>query len=166
MKHKLDCRSFSTKCVITVTNSRHRMTVSNSAEKACSKLLKPLHNCLKATRIRFSLRKKLECQYFIQRIFGSQNSTTDCASRKFFRRTKIGGKYGYRLQIGAVILTACYTYLVTATASGWLGRQIRRQQVRQWASSIQHRLLRSLHMIITAIIDFIIITMIYSLSIE
>jgi len=45
IKLKFDCWPFSTKCVITVTNSRHRMTVSNSAEKACSKLFHPSHNC-------------------------------------------------------------------------------------------------------------------------
>ena len=47
MKLKFDCWPFSTGCVITVTDSRHRMIVSNSAEKACSKLFKPSHNCLK-----------------------------------------------------------------------------------------------------------------------
>jgi len=45
MKLKFDCWPFSTKCVITVTNSQHRMTGSNSAEKAGGKLFKPSHNC-------------------------------------------------------------------------------------------------------------------------
>jgi len=36
MKLKFDCWTSSTKCVITATNSRHRVTGSDSAEKACS----------------------------------------------------------------------------------------------------------------------------------
>jgi len=53
MKQKFDCWPFSAKCVITVTNSRHRMTGSNSAEKRAADCSNQVTTVRKLKRMSF-----------------------------------------------------------------------------------------------------------------